>query len=506
VKSFLLGYYDFLGDPKVLSPFHTDSKSTELLTQIHETIHKDLTMGSTIGNIASLLALVDQHATSKLPPRVSEGVKMSLSKIVETSLVVQEGLATYLSLAACARDRLEEVARVKESLDGPYKTGVEICEQFLEPLGRQTWDRVRSLALALGYAALSPVCYESVNDLSALTDFIDSLCKDSPDSRFMKLLRALVGTHIKDEFVNDSTDFESVQRRVWTLASEQSIQVFSYKTSLKISELNVTLLRWRTQLKAWGLSILDDVKLNNAEEDEVVMNAPSIQYVLPKLKDYTPSDVSYLYDYTNMDEDAGLGGISYIQRLSNYYIIVNVWMESESRCLVSAYPWPRNLDIQSKEDKLANRRFSFRTTIDELRQVLNTASVLKIDETFVGVPIIWDFIATLSNIRVITLSDTTTRNLIRKIERERNRCSEVRVTVFKMPNQAICLVISNEIDQIYWTSLSTNAVFLYLAETHFSNDSTIRFTRTQQDVAAVKNHFGDKEDLFHGVLITTYRV
>ncbi len=184
-----LGYYDFIGRPRIINPALTGN-TTSRITEIHERMHRELAISTSTGLVVQLLKRtadrVDQQSAAPLLSVAAE--------ILGHSRLAHEALATYTSLQAMVESGSRALVKAhRESLPEYYREALSLCERIAGPV-LEPIENPRETHIVLFTTAkysLSIPCLDFVADLSDLGRLRQTIREHSMDARFQKILEGI---------------------------------------------------------------------------------------------------------------------------------------------------------------------------------------------------------------------------------------------------------------------------------------------------------------------------
>lgn len=165
------------------------------ITELHEEIHRDLSESTVIGTVYRLFSLLPKLGEIELPSEIQQQVSCLQGCITRHTWLVQESLATYLSLHTLYPYFPDMVRNAFDGMPDQYKSAFQVAELSFGSLDESVispyTDYVIPMSMAVGLASLSPPISEipSQVDLRNLDPFARFVAANSPNERYIRFLR-----------------------------------------------------------------------------------------------------------------------------------------------------------------------------------------------------------------------------------------------------------------------------------------------------------------------------
>jgi hypothetical protein len=193
----LRGSYTPGGKVEIILPGTMETAILES-TVFHENTHKYLFQSTSYGFVQQFVSLLSQHHYH-LPEQLKKKVKDLLGLLLDQSLLVHEGAATYRQYCWIRTQISKEVADkyVREKPE-PYQSGFTLFATAVEAADLDAFDD-EATALLLAEAALLTDILDHLPDiLEGKTDALtSSLKKDSPNTRMKQIAATLASASDK---------------------------------------------------------------------------------------------------------------------------------------------------------------------------------------------------------------------------------------------------------------------------------------------------------------------
>ena len=559
----ILGLYDFIGAPKTISPYHAENEHPGIV-DVHESIHRDLTVSTTTGVCIKLLILIHHKCHSELDLSFIDSIESTSQILIESSIKVHEGTATYLPSLAFARDNPVEAHDWIAKLPTFYRKAMAILENCIGKV-----HDVASIAggnyiaqpvvLGIAKTCLSPPCMEFCNGSKYLDKLKAEIIKETPDERFKILCEHFVATKeinnlmelsaskwqesmgcdwnllISSQSNNDheKLDVEKLFRSLSIVSDCLLERIVSIARTIGIqSSTDVDILgrkatenldAWKKELKTRGSSGLDGLEIRDRRSLPIESDLDS-EYVVPKADRFLPNDTSYQFKFQNKDESLLPVFIDKAQQ-EEYLTFLNTIpipqsiREGESlfrlKCMVLGYFWPKLAAHSSKsKEKIFSEEWEqpFDMTVP-LEQVLNfTASCkkfsvgIKIDQRMFDSLSLMDVLSDSEVPVFVTCFDSSIENIIRIVDSLKKQQNHVNLSLINLGKPgAIVIVISLHSSLIHWVTLISPIIWNWLKENIYKNDPLVRIRDgLSSNRASFWSELNWDEEFIHGLTFTTY--
>ncbi len=169
-------------------------------TMVHEFTHRDLVVGTLLGNLQTLIS-----AAVELPSystRLREILNNALMESIDSSRLVHEAVATYIGLLHQVTTDLDSAPKIIARLPAFYRDALAIVEKAcptVESLAANRPHQYRNIVLAIGKFSLNGTA------LSILAEAIDISAEN---------VRRTIATESADDFFNRLVDNIAADRTV----------------------------------------------------------------------------------------------------------------------------------------------------------------------------------------------------------------------------------------------------------------------------------------------------
>jgi hypothetical protein len=322
-----LGYYDGIGNPKLVNPFQTGDRFPAL-TEVHEATHRELAEANTTDALARYFAVVLHLGQEVLPSNITREVQSLLETIHRCSDLVHETIATYLScwvFHSLLPGRVEElVSCLPDFYKSAYQAAVRTFGSLDEADQKPYAEYVPPIVLGVGLAALNIDYSDLAINLSDLDPFAQRMTTDQPNRRFCAIanvlnppsepgiLRDLVfwaaqeglAAREKEALLSPDQPYAPIQLALFEQLRRVCPEVeFVHDRAAARQWIHSVDQSIRQQIEGLGFDFMDRLEMRPMDEEtEAVEARLSSSFVFPELPEHFPLDVTLVRsDYRQKD-------------------------------------------------------------------------------------------------------------------------------------------------------------------------------------------------------------
>lgn len=511
----VLGFYDFVNQPTVVSPWHVSGMNPEV-TEVHEGMHRDLANTTSTGVVTKIFARILSQR-SKLPDSLATNIASLLDVLLQETFLPHEATATYASFKVFFHNAPGAAATQLPRLPTSYRSAMAILEPLMGPVNDAAGDLIiqQPLLLAVAKVALSPPLFAEFDDFPQFTSLRRFIQNESPNKRFQRLVESLLtsdgptllsstrehftgllGGAVESASLVDLLSFlptvnQKILEKVATIAAKHDIKsavdvdgLLQYMRTL-ISVLNSHLARE-------GVDVLSNVRIRDTRKLGLVATA-SIDYMVPstddnvlanyddartafsqmtglnlpaaseaEIRSLMPKDTSLRLPWKLYDAERGIERVKNIDETTGKLFFNISPMRMEGRPLlymsIGAYSID-GVDWSTTKPQLEganSNAFSFTTDLfaflEMMEQLRSKKYIVKIDERFlIGFPEVAAVLRKLAFPLVVMLHDSTSEHIDSVITDEIARAATIHVTFIGLGLLSV-IIIGNNTDNQYLMS------------------------------------------------------